>query len=126
MAKVIGISFCVLMCSLIVREYNKTFALALSIAGGVLSFLAISDKAAELFAELMKLSSFAPSGAAYVKLMLKVLCIVIITQFSVDICRDNGENALASFTEISAKILVLSLVMPLFETVISVVTGLVK
>lgn len=126
MAKVIGISFCVLMCSLIVREHNKTFALALSIAGGVLSFLAISDKAAELFAELMKLSSFAPSGVAYVKLMLKVLCIVIITQFSVDICRDNGENALASFTEISAKILVLSLVMPLFETVISVVTGLVK
>lgn len=126
MAKVIGISFCVLMCSLIVREHNKTFALVLSIAGGVLSFLAISDKAAELFAELMKLSSFAPSGVAYVKLMLKVLCIVIITQFSVDICRDNGENALASFTEISAKILVLSLVMPLFETVISVVTGLVK
>mgnify|MGYP002770079701 FL=1 len=126
MAKVLGISFCVLMCSLVVREHNKSFALILSVAGGILSFLTISDKVSELFSSLMSLSASVPSGVMYVKLMLKVLCIVIITQFTVDICRDNGENALASFTEVSAKVLVLSLVMPLFETVISMVVGLVK
>ena len=58
--------------------------------------------------------------------MLKSLCIVIITQITVDLCRDNGENALASFTEISAKVLIISLVMPLFEAVITMVMGLVK
>lgn len=126
MAKVLGISFCVLMCSLVVREHNKSFSLILSVAGGILSFFAISDKAGELFSSLMSLSASVPSGVMYVKLMLKVLCIVIITQFTVDICRDNGENALASFTEVSAKVLVLSLIMPLFETVISMVVGLVK
>lgn len=126
MAKVLGISFCVLMCSLVVREHNKSFAFILSVAGGILSFLTISDKVSELFSSLMSLSESVPSGVMYVKLMLKVLCIVIITQFTVDICRDNGENALASFTEVSAKVLVLSLVMPLFETVISMVVGLVK
>ena len=126
MAKVLGISFCVLMCSLVVREHNKSFALILSVAGSILSFLTISDKVGELFSSLMSLSASVPSGVMYVKLMLKVLCIVIITQFTVDICRDNGENALASFTEVSAKVLVLSLVMPLFETVISMVVGLVK
>lgn len=126
MAKVLGISFCVLMCSLVVREHNKSFALILSVAGGILSFLTISDKVGEFFSSLISLSASVPSGVMYVKLMLKVLCIVIITQFTVDICRDNGENALASFTEVSAKVLVLSLVMPLFETVISMVVGLVK
>lgn len=114
------------MCSLVVREHNKSFAIILSVAGGILSFLTISDKVGELFSSLMSLSASVPSGVMYVKLMLKVLCIVIITQFTVDICRDNGENALASFTEVSAKVLVLSLVMPLFETVISMVVGLVK
>ena len=58
--------------------------------------------------------------------MLKSLCIVIITQITVDLCRDNGENALASFTEISAKVLIISLVMPLFQAVITMVMGLVK
>lgn len=126
MAKVIGVSFCVLMCSLIVKEHNRGFALILSVAGGVLSFLAISDKVSELYSALIQLSDTVPSGVAYVRLMLKALFIVIITQFTVDICRDNGENALASLTEISAKVLVLSLVMPLIETVISMVVGLVK
>ena len=74
----------------------------------------------------MSLSQTVPSGVMYVKLMLKVLCIVIITQFTVDICRDNGENALASLTEMSAKVFALLLVMPLLETVISMVVGLVK
>ena len=106
------------MCSLIVKEHNRSFALILSVAGGVLSFLAISDKVSELYSALIQLSDTVPSGVAYVRLMLKALFIVIITQFTVDICRDNGENALASLTEISAKVLVLSLVMPLIETVI--------
>ena len=126
MAKVLGIAFCVLMCSLVVREHNKSFALILSVAGGILSFFTVSNKISELLSSLMSLSQTVPSGVMYVKLMLKVLCIVIITQFTVDICRDNGENALASLTEMSAKVFALSLVMPLLETVISMVVGLVK
>ncbi len=126
MAKVLGIAFCVLMCSLVLKEHNKSFALILSVAGGILSFFTVSNKISELFSSLMSLSQTVPSGVVYVKLMLKVLCIVIITQFTVDICRDNGENALASLTEMSAKVFALSLLMPLLETVISMVVGLVK
>ncbi len=126
MVKVLGIAFCVLMCSLVVREHNKSFALILSVAGGILSFFTVSNKISELLSSLMSLSQTVPSGVMYVKLMFKVLCIVIITQFTVDICRDNGENALASLTEMSAKVFALSLVMPLLETVISMVVGLVK
>ncbi len=114
------------MCSLVLKEHNKSFALILSVAGGILSFFTVSNKMSELFSSLMSLSQTVPSGVVYVKLMLKVLCIVIITQFTVDICRDNGENALASLTEMSAKVFALSLLMPLLETVISMVVGLVK
>lgn len=126
MAKVLGISFCVLMCSIIVKEHNKNFALVISVSGAILLFCTVSNKISEIFSSLMNLSQSVPSGVTYVKLMLKVLCIVIVTQLTVDICRDNGENALASFTELAAKVFVLSLVMPLLETVISMVVGLVK
>ena len=52
--------------------------------------------------------------------------ISIVTQVVCDVCRDNGASALASQTETAAKILVLSLLLPLFQTVIGIVTGLVK
>ena len=58
--------------------------------------------------------------------MLKALGIALITQFVSDTCRDNGENALASITETVAKIAVIVMLLPLFETVFDIVSGLLK
>lgn len=124
--KCIGISICVLFCSLLLRNYNKTFATIVSIAGSAILFLLVSSQLSEIISKITQISSSISSTAPYIKLMLKVLGITLVTQFVGDICRDNGENALASMTESVAKILVVSMVLPLFETIISVVSGLVK
>lgn len=124
--KCIGISICVLFCSLLLRNYNKTFAVIVSIAGSAILFLLVSNQLSEMISKITQISSSINSTAPYIKLMLKVLGITLVTQFVVDICRDNGENALASMTEAVAKILVVSMVLPLFETIISIVSGLVK
>lgn len=58
--------------------------------------------------------------------MVKILGITLITQFIIDLCRDSGENALASQTEITSKILILIMVMPMFEAVMNIVSGLLK
>lgn len=126
MTKVIAIAFCTLFCSIVIKEENKTFSLFVSLAGAILIFITVSDKVYELFSQIISLSADVPAGMSYVKLMLKVLGVVLITGFTCDVCRDNGENALASFVETAAKTLVLSMIMPLFETIINIVTGLVK
>lgn len=126
MIKIVAIALCVLMCSIVLKQENKTFALVISLAGAVLVFITVSDKVYQLFSKIISLSSDVPVGLSYVKLMLKVLGVVLITGFTCDICRDNGENALASFVEIASKTVVLSMIMPLFETIINIVTGLVK
>lgn len=124
--KCIGISICVLFCSLLLRNYNRTFAIIVSIAGSAILFLLVSHQLSEIISQISSISSSINSTAPYIKLMMKVLGITLVTQFVVDICRDNGENALASMTETVAKILVVSIVLPLFETIISIVSGLVK
>lgn len=86
----------------------------------------ISSKLQMVIDSISSIALSIPHAFQYVKLMVKVLCIIIITQFVCDICRDNGENAIASFTEIGAKIVVISMIMPLFESIISIVSGLVK
>lgn len=126
MLKIIGISFCILFCNIFLKENNKTFVALLSLAGGVLIFAIISKNMSDVFSSIFSLGSQLGSVNTYIKLMLKVLCIVIISQFVVDICRDNGEGSLASFVELSIKIVVLSMVLPLFESVLSLVLGLVK
>ena len=126
MARLIGVSFCVLICSILLREINRAFSSILSITGGLLAFFTVSSKLAEVSSSLKTITQSVPAGAQYISIMLRVMCIIILARLVCDACRDNGEGALASFTEISAKILVLSIVFPLFEAIINVVIGLIK
>ena len=124
--KFVAISMCVLFCSLVLRERNRETALIVSVAGVAILFFSAIGKLYEIVEYVQNISSFSPSVSVYIKLMLKILGISLITQIVCDICRDNGENALASMTAIAAKLIVVSMIIPLFETVINIIGGLVK
>lgn len=126
MLKFVGISFCILICALILKEINKTFSVILIIAGSCILFGVVSTEIGQIISQLMDITSSVSYLSPYLKIMLKVLGITIVAQFSSDVCKDNGENALASSTELVAKVVIMSIIMPLLETVLSIVGGLLK
>lgn len=121
-----GIAAVCLLLAVFLKSQNKMFALLVTLGGAVLIFLISSDAAFNVFDALSNIEDSAGYTGTYVTMMLKVLGISIVTQVVCDICRDNGESALASQTEIASKIMVLAMLLPLFQTVIQIVTGLVK
>ena len=126
MSILIGISLSALILAVIIRDYNKTASIAIVIAASVMIFLRIASDVSTIFNSLTHISSGVETAANYIKLMMKVLGIVLITQFTADLCRDCGENSLASQTETAAKIIVVSMILPLFETVIKIVAGFLE
>lgn len=126
MMQVFGIAAICLLLAVFLKSQNKMFALLVTLGGAVLIFLISSDAAFNVFDALSDIEDSAGYTGTYVTMMLKVLGISIVTQVVCDICRDNGESALASQTEIASKIMVLAMLLPLFQTVIQIVTGLVK
>ena len=124
MIQIAGIAAVCLLLTVLLRKENPTFALLVTVAG--LLFYTVSKLAVMAFGILGDLKTAAGDTGAYIDLMFKILGISIVTQVVCDVCRDNGASALASQTETAAKILVLSLLLPLFQTVIGIVTGLVK
>ena len=126
MSVLIGISLSALILAVLIREYNKTASIVIVIAASGMIFLRIASDISTIFESLTHISSGVETAANYIKLMMKVLGIVIITQFTADLCRDCGENSLASQTETAAKIIVISMILPLFETVIKIVAGFLE
>lgn len=126
MMQVFGIAAVCLLLAVFLKSQNKMFALLVTLGGAVLIFLISSDAAFSVFDTLADIEDSAGYTGTYITMMLKVLGISIVTQVVCDICRDNGESALASQTEIASKIMVLAMLLPLFQTVIQIVTGLVK
>ena len=118
MTVIIGISLSALILAVFVRDYNKTASIMIMIAAAAMIFFRLASGLSEIFSSISAISSGVETAASYIKLMIKVLGIVLITQFVADLCRDCGENALASQTETAAKVIVIAMILPLFETVI--------
>ena len=126
MIKVAGLILISLLLIIFLKQTKREFAFLLSIGCAVILLAAVAEDFITAVKRIYDLSSGIGDISTYISLMIKILCISLVAQFVVDLCRDAGENALASQTEIASKILILMMTLPLFETVISIVTGLLK
>lgn len=124
MTIVIGISITALILSLFLKDYNKTVSLILVLFSSALLFFKIVGSIGEITDTLKEITDNAGELSSYLKLMLKVLGIALITQITADICRDCGETALAGQTEVAAKIIIVAMILPLFEAVVKIISGL--
>lgn len=126
MIEILGISFCALFLGVFVKDYSKNVSLIIILAASGLIFYLLINQLIGIFEKLNEMSQAVGSAGEYIKIMVKVLGITLISQFTADMCRDAGENSLANQTETATKIIIVAMVMPLFETVLNIITGLLK
>lgn len=126
MIRIAGIILISLLLIIILKDTKKEFALILAIACAIILFVTVADDLFNIAQRIFDLSTGIDNLNTYISLMMRILGISLIAQFIVDLCRDAGENALASQTETASKILILMMTLPLFETVVNIITGLLK
>ncbi len=115
-----GIFSCI--AALVLSRYNKETAIVVILAAAVLMSVALLPQLSELCSaveEYMKLSGV---SSEYIAALLKAVGICFLTQLSADICREQGSAAISSLVELSGKIAILSLALPLFAEVIGMVS----
>ena len=124
MTHIIGISLVALIFGIFLRQHNKTVSLFLIIFASLLIFFETAGTLYEIISALNDMASGMQETSSYLRLMFKVLGIALITQVISDLCRDSSESALAGQTEVAAKIIIVSLILPLLQTVVKIITGL--
>ena len=77
--------------------------------------------------ELMeKIGTSLPIESGYLEILIKIIGITYITEFSADLCKDAGYSALASQIAIAGKLSVLGISMPVITALLEMVSGLWK
>ncbi len=109
----------------VLEKYNKEQALFITIAACtiVLAFLVIY--LSPIISMINDLFSRTGTGENYSQVIIKSLGICYVTQLGFDICKDCNENALATVVEVSGKVTLVILAIPLLEQLISVVTSII-
>ncbi len=125
-AAICGLCICAALMCKITEKHSKEQAVLLVIAVAVMIFFNITDSVPVVLDKMESLMDYSGLDREYVSILFKALGICWLTQFASDICRDCGEAAIASASEIFGKIQLVILAMPLFESLINVVTGILE
>ena len=104
--------------SLTVRSYRPEFSVYISIACGLLLFAMIAAELEDIISYLYRLIDGAGSARIYFPVLLKVLGIAYLTDFTAQICRDAKESGIASKVEMAGKILIFYAALPVFTSLI--------
>ena len=63
-------------------------------------------------------------NSEYIKILLKITGIAILTEFGVSVCKDAGETAIASKVDLASKIIIISLSIPIITALLELVISI--
>lgn len=89
-------------------------------AGVFLGFSAIL-KLETIIGELQFLQGYFTGYGTYFKLLVKIIGITYLAEFSADLCKDAGANTLASQIELFGKLSILVLCMPIMTSLLETI-----
>ena len=120
--KIIGISLIAIIIAVIIKQYKPEFAVYISIITGVIILLICTNYMANIISLVEILANKVNINTQFIKILIKITGIAILTEFAVSICKDSGETAIASKAEIGSKIIIISMSMPIIQALISTIT----
>ncbi len=120
--KIIGISLIAIIIAVIIKQYKPEFAVYISIITGVIILLICTNYMANIISLVEILANKVNINTQFIKILIKITGIAILTEFAVSICKDSGETAIASKAEIGGKIIIISMSMPIIQALISTIT----
>lgn len=123
--KIIGVGLIAVIIIAVVKQYKPEFVMYVSLMAGAIILFLVIDKIAGIVNLLTTLSKKNGMNAEYLSILLKITGIAILTEFAVSICKDSGENAIASKVDFGGKVIVISMSIPiisaLMETILKII-----
>ena len=112
--------------SLAVRSYRPEFSVYISIACGIILFMTVIAQFSDILSVVSDVFSRSGYANSYFPVLLKILAIAYLTDLMSQVCRDAGENGIASKTEMAGKIFILYVSLPVFTSILSMIDILLR
>ncbi|MBS3951328.1 MAG: stage III sporulation protein AD, partial [Peptococcaceae bacterium] len=100
-------------------------AIILVIAASVAIMIGLLGKMATVIRMVEELAKRANVGTMHMNTLIKIMGVAYVAEYGAQICKDAGENSLASKVELAGKLTILSLSVPvvlvILETLLSII-----
>ncbi len=125
-AKIIIVAFCALSLIFTVGSVNKEIGLFIRIMAGIMIFYLIVTKLSAVIQIFSSLMSRTTIQDEYFIIILKIVGISYLTEFSAEICKDAGEGGMSSNIQLAGKVLITFTAMPILLAVIQEIMQIIQ
>lgn len=116
--KIVSFALAALFIFLLFKDKRSDIAVLVSLLAGVILFVSILASVTDIINFIKDISSRSNIDIVYIGVVLKILAISYLATFCSEICKDAGAASIASKVEFSAKILILTLAIPILMAVL--------
>ncbi len=109
-----------------IKKHNSETALMLSIACGVILLMSVISYAGTIMQTVNNIVAASDMDIEYIKILLKVIGICIVTELAVSVCKESGQQTIATNVALAGKILIMVTSLPLYSEILNTVVSLVN
>ncbi|MDO4742953.1 MAG: stage III sporulation protein AD [bacterium] len=121
----IGLAVVSTILIIVLKKQTPEFAITVSVITGSILFYFLLKRFSPIYNELDSLFKKTGVDIKYFTAAFKALGICYITKFAADICNDFGQSSLAGKIELTGKIVIVSITIPLLRGIIEAATVLI-
>lgn len=100
---------------------SREYALYIKIASAIMILSFVFVYISPLLESIRSIFERSEADTDYLKILFKATGICYISQFASDICKDSGENLLASQAELAGRVGLMVAAIPLFEQAVEII-----
>lgn len=122
----VGVLLCGALLSAVLRTQRPELAVCLSLLAAAVTVGLLLGQLSPMVTALRRMSALGGVGENGLAVVLRGAGICLVTQLAADTCRDAGDSALAGKAELTGRILLLLLAVPLYEQILALIVGVVN
>lgn len=123
--KIVGIALIALIIIIMLKQYRPEYAIFISILTGVLILIFVMDRLTGIINLIQSIQDKYSINTQFIALLIKITGIAFLSEFAVSICKDSGEEAIASKIEIGSKIIIISMSIPIISSLLEIILKII-
>lgn len=124
--KIAAIALSGVILAALLKSINKDVSLYVILATAVVILISVLGLISEIFSFIENIYGRVTYGREFFPVIIKVLIVAYITDFTAQLCKDAGENSIGSKVELAGKVIIFYIAMPVLTSIIGLVDELLK
>lgn len=122
--KVVVIGATTVLLALELKTHKPVLAMILGMTGSILIMVLSLDKIVPIFEQMQSILEYLGDGRTYFTILLKVLGVTYLCQFTAGICKDAGFGSLSEQIQVFGKMYIMLSGMPILMAFIDTIRNL--